>query len=137
DRRNFLRTTGAAAVAAGAAAAPTHAGEIPAARLTRPGARLLTLASEWRPEPAGFGPERLARRLETATDGRYRIEIAYGSTEADLSYGNAWRHAKLHPAFAIFAGLPFGQGLEAPAQHAWLAVGGGEMRWDELAAEHG
>ena len=37
-------------------------------------------------------------------------------------------------AFAFFAGLPFAQGLDAPAQQAWLAVGGGEMLWDELAA---
>jgi TRAP-type mannitol/chloroaromatic compound transport system substrate-binding protein len=142
DRRNFLRTTGAAAVAAGAAAAPARASEVPAenaqpAPVTRPGARLLTLASERAPEPAGFGPDRLAHRIETATDGRYRIEIAHDNADADLTYGNAWRHSKLHPAFAFFAGLPFAQGLDASAQHTWLAVGGGEMLWDELAAEHG
>jgi TRAP-type mannitol/chloroaromatic compound transport system substrate-binding protein len=140
DRRNFLRTTGAAAVAAGTAAAPALAVETQSANtspVTRPGAKLLTLGSEWAPEPAGFGPERLARRIETATDGRYRIEIAYGNADADLTYGSAWRHAKLHPAFAFFAGLPFAQSLDASAHHTWLAVGGGEMLWDELAAEHG
>jgi TRAP-type mannitol/chloroaromatic compound transport system substrate-binding protein len=142
DRRNFLRTTGAAAVAAGTAAAPARASEeqagpAQAAPIVRSAARLLTLSSEWSPEPAGFGPERLARRIETASDGRYRIEIAHGNAEADLTYGNALRHAKLHPVFAYFAGLPFAQGLDAPAQQTWLAVGGGEMLWDELAAEHG
>jgi TRAP-type mannitol/chloroaromatic compound transport system substrate-binding protein len=140
DRRNFLRTTGAAAVAAGTAAAgaaEAPAGNAQAAPIIRSGARLLTLGSEWAPELAGFGPERLARRIETATDGRYRFEIVSGNTDADLAYGSASRHAKLHPAFAFFAGLPFAQGLGASAQHTWLAVGGGEMLWDELAAEHG
>ena len=126
DRRNFLSATGAAAVAAGTAAAPALAVEVRRAKtapVSRAGAKLLTLASEWAPEPAGFGPERLARRIETATDGRYRIEIAYGNADGDLTYGGAWRHAKLHPAFAFFAGLPFAQGLGASAQHTWLAVG--------------
>ena len=140
DRRNFLRTTGAAAVAAGTAAAPAQAAEdaareYPARRATR--RKAAHAGSEWAPEPAGFGPERLARRIETATDGRYRIDIAHGNADADLTYGSALRHAKLHPAFAFFAGLPFAQGLDASAQHTWLAVGGGEMLWDELAAEHG
>jgi TRAP-type mannitol/chloroaromatic compound transport system substrate-binding protein len=142
DRRNFLRTTGAAAVAAGTAAAPARAAEAPdgsvqAAPVTRPGARLLTLGSEWAREPAGLGPDRLARRIEMATDGRYRIEVAHGTADAELTYGSASRHAKAHPAFAFFAGLPFAQGLDASAHHTWMAVGGGEMLWDELAAEHG
>ena len=49
DRRNFLRTTGAAAVAAGTAAAPALAVETQSANtppVARPGARLLTLGSE-------------------------------------------------------------------------------------------
>lgn len=137
DRRDFLKTTGAAAVAAGTAAAPAGATEAQAGPVTRPGARLLTLGSQWAPEPAGFGSERLARRIETATDGRYRIVVEHGHADADLTYGSAGRHAKLHPAFAFFAGLPFAQGLDAPAQQTWLAVGGGEMLWDELAAEFG
>ena len=136
DRRDFLKTTGAAAVTAGTAVSTTQAAaDAPAAPAILSGTRLLTLASEQAPEPVGFGPERLARRIETATDGRIRIDIRHGTADADLTYGSATRHADLHPAFAFFAGLPFGQGLDAPAQQAWLTVGGGEMLWDELAAE--
>ena len=139
DRRDFLKTTSAAAVAAGSAAASANAtaGDVPVAPVIRSGARLLTLGSQWGPEPAGFGPERLAQRIETATDGRYRIEIAHGNADDDLTYGNAGRHAALHPAFAFFAGLPFALGLDAAAQQTWLAVGGGEMLWDDLAFEFG
>jgi TRAP-type mannitol/chloroaromatic compound transport system substrate-binding protein len=138
DRRDFLKTTGAAAVAAGTTVSPAHAtGEAQPAPAVRSDARLLTLGSQWMPEPAGFGPERLARRIETATDGRYRIEVGHGHAEADLTYGSACRHASLHPAFSFFAGLPFAQGLDASAQQTWLAVGGGEMLWEELAAQFG
>jgi TRAP-type mannitol/chloroaromatic compound transport system substrate-binding protein len=138
DRRDFLKTTGAAAVAAGTAVSAAQASpDGPAAPAVLPGTKLLTLASESAPTPAEFGPERLARRIETATDGRIRIEIGHGTADADLTYGSACRHASLHPAFAFFAGLPFAQGLDAPAQHAWLAVGGGEMLWDDLALQFG
>jgi TRAP-type mannitol/chloroaromatic compound transport system substrate-binding protein len=138
DRRDFLKTTGAAAVAAGTAVSTAHApGDGPATPAVLSGTRLLVLGSEWAPESAGFGPERLAQRLAMATDGRYRIEVAHGNTDADLTYGSASRHAGLHPAFAYFAGLPFAQGLDAPAQHAWLAVGGGEMLWDDLGLQFG
>lgn len=136
DRRDFLKTTGAAAVTAGAAVSTAQAAPgAPAAPAILSGTRLLTLASEQAPEPVGFGPERLARRIETAADGRIRFDIGHGTADADLTYGGAIRHADRHPAFAFFAGLPFGQGLDAPSQQAWLAVGGGEMLWDEMAAE--
>jgi TRAP-type mannitol/chloroaromatic compound transport system substrate-binding protein len=131
-------------VAAGAATAATPAGankvelaDVQAAPIILSGTKLLTLSTEWAAEPVGFGPERLARRIEAATDGRFRIEIGHGGGDADLTYGSAARHASLHPAFAFFAGLPFAQGLDAPAQQAWLAIGGGEMLWDELDMQFG
>ncbi len=40
-------------------------------------------------------------------------------------------------AFHVFAGLPLAQGLEASDLQTWLAVGGGSMLWEELAAEFG
>jgi TRAP-type mannitol/chloroaromatic compound transport system substrate-binding protein len=139
DRRDFLRTSGAAAVAASTVAqtAEAEVAESRPAPAALAGARSLGLASRYAPDLAGFGPERLARRIETATGGRYRIDIQQGSIDADLSFGPVGRHANLHRAFAFFAGLPLAQGLDAPSQHAWLATGGGEMLWDELAAGFG
>ena len=137
DRRDFLRTTGAAAVAAGTTVTPAHAiGDAPAAPAVRSGSGCSRWARSGRSSP-GSGPgaagasHRDGHRRPLSHRGRD------GNAEADLTYGGAGRHASLHPAFAFFAGLPFGQGLDAAAQHAWLAVGGGEMLWDELAAELG
>jgi TRAP-type mannitol/chloroaromatic compound transport system substrate-binding protein len=135
DRRGFLKTTGAAAVVAGSASAAAAEDVAPATPSILPGARELMLSTDRSPVP-GEGADRLARRIETATGGRYRIAIRQHG-DADLSYGGVWRHAGLHRAFHIFAGLPFSQGLETSALHTWLAVAGGVMLWDELAAELG
>ena len=114
DRRDFLRTTSAAAMAGAASASAAAATEAQlGAPATLSGSRDLILASDARDLP-GSGADRLARRIETATEGRYRIELASGA-DAELTYGGAWRHAGLHPAFAMFAGLPFSQGLDAPS----------------------
>ncbi|HJU31914.1 MAG TPA: twin-arginine translocation signal domain-containing protein [Hyphomicrobiaceae bacterium] len=139
DRRNFLKTTGAVAVAASAATAPASAAEeeAPDRHLPAPailsGTRVLALSSQW-VQHAGCGPERLARRIEAATGGRYRFAIGHEMGDAEVTYGSAGRHIARHPAFAFFAGLPFAQGLGAADQAAWLSVGGGGMLWDELAA---
>lgn len=136
DRRDFLRTTGAAAVAGGTATAATAGEAAPvAAPAVLSGIRELTLASDRGAVP-GEGADRLARRIEAATDSRYRVTAAQGG-EADFSYGGVWRHARLHRSFHVFAGLPFAQGLEASAHQTWLAAGGGSMLWEELAAEFG
>jgi TRAP-type mannitol/chloroaromatic compound transport system substrate-binding protein len=141
DRRGFLKTTSAAAVAAGAASAATPAAAGEAAPIAAPaiasGVRQLTLTSWHGGDLAGLGTHRLVRSLETATDGRCRIVAAADAASSDLTYGFASRHAGLHRAFQVFAGLPLSQGLDAPAQLTWLAVGGGAMLWDELAAQFG
>ncbi len=137
DRRDFLRTTSAAAVAVGAASAPVAAARDPhQTPAILSGIRELALSSS-RAYPPGEGSDRLARRIETATDGRYRIVAWTPGAAPDLTYGPAYHTTGPHHALAFFAGLPFSQGLDAAAQQAWLAVGGGAMLWDELAAEHG
>jgi TRAP-type mannitol/chloroaromatic compound transport system substrate-binding protein len=137
DRRDFLKTTGAAAVAAGSAASTPAAGG--AFRPTTPAVlsdvQQLTLASTSPTDLPGAGAERLAHRIEAATGGRFRIEVQSGPDEADLSFGPA-DHAA-HPAFAFFAGLPLGHGLGAAEMQTWLGPGGGQMLWDELAWAHG
>jgi TRAP-type mannitol/chloroaromatic compound transport system substrate-binding protein len=134
DRRGFLKTTGAAAVAAGTATG-ARAEQAQAAPAILSGAKPLSIASTWGGDLPGGGAERLAWRIETATGGRYRIEMAAGAGDADLTYGGTT--AALHPAFAVFSGLPFGQGLAAAAHNTWLTAGGGQMLWDELAGEFG
>lgn len=131
DRRDFLKVGGAAAVTAGSAGAATAQ----SAPVILPGATELRLASPGLPDVPGFGPDRLARRLELATGGRYRIVADAGG--ADLVFGDANRQRDRHPAFAVFAGLPLGQGLDTAAHQTWLAVGGGQMLWDDLAAQFG
>lgn len=137
DRRDFLKTTGAAAVTVGATTAAVAGGDAQAvaAPAVVSGVRELTLASSYGSDAPGEGADRLARRIETATDGRYRIvRVPPGS--GDLAYGSADSVAA-HRAFGYFAGLPLSQGFYATDQLTWLAIGGGAMLWDELAADFG
>jgi TRAP-type mannitol/chloroaromatic compound transport system substrate-binding protein len=133
DRRDFLKVGGAAAVTAGGVGTAT-AQSAPA---ILPDATELRLASPDLPDAPGFGPDRLARRIELATGGRYCITATPDVGAADLVFGNVNRQRDLHPAFAFFAGLPLGLGLDAPWQQAWLAIGGGQMLWDDLAGRFG
>lgn len=128
DRRDFLKVGGAAAVAVGGAG--TVAAQ--AAPVIE-----LRLASPDQPDVPGFGPDRLARRIELATGGRYHITPSSDLTAADLIFGDVNRRRDQHPAFAYFAGLPLGLGLDAARHQAWLAIGGGQMLWDDLADRFG
>lgn len=146
DRREFLITSSGAAVAA-ASATPVQAGDAPApaAGAPLPGTvPLLRLAMPWtdRPQGPADGAHRLARRLEALTGGRYRIEIAasVGSVpdhDAELALCPTHDFAPLHPAFAYFAGLPGSGGLGAQDLAHWIAIGGGQMLWDDLSRRHG
>jgi TRAP-type mannitol/chloroaromatic compound transport system substrate-binding protein len=140
DRRAFLITGGGAAVAAASVpGSPLQAAEPPVPAL-RADATVLRLAMDW-PDTAG-GPaddvHRLARRITVMTDGRVGIDIVAGSEpDADLRHGTADDDAGTHPAFAYFAGLPGGAGLDVHDFAHWLAVGGGQILWDDLSAGHG
>jgi TRAP-type mannitol/chloroaromatic compound transport system substrate-binding protein len=133
DRRDFLKVGGAAAVTVGGAG--TAAAQSAPAIL--PGAIELRLASPDQPDVPGFGPDRLARRIELATSGRYRITSTPDVAAADLVFGNVNRQRDRHPAFAFFAGLPLGLGLDQARHQTWLAIGGGQMLWDDLAGQFG
>jgi len=133
DRRDFLKVGSAAAVAVGGASS-TSAQTAPA---ILPGATELRLASPALVDVPGFGPDRLARRIELVTGGRYHITAAPDAMAADLVFGDVNRHRNQHPAFAYFAGLPLGIGLDPVRQQTWLAIGGGQMLWDDLAGGFG
>lgn len=149
DRRSFLKTTGAAATAAGIAAPATQALSAPA---VIPLARELAVALPW--PDAVAGPHDDARRLlaaiTAATEGRLRFVIpppaarrtgtcidSVARGDAGLYVASDDDHVGLDPAFAWFAGLPGGMGLPPDAHEAWLIAAGGQMLWDELGREHG
>ncbi len=147
DRRDFLRTTGgaAAAVATAGATAATAAAQdrapLAAPHLSK-GLIELTLASAWREATAGFADNahRLARRIEHMSASQIRVAVTPGQAargSADMMFGTANDQTSVHPAFAFFAGLPGDMGLAPADFDGWLAVGGGQLMWDDLAAEAG
>jgi TRAP-type mannitol/chloroaromatic compound transport system substrate-binding protein len=140
DRRGFLKSGGAAAVATAAAPARAEANLAAPGGNTRPpplpGARVLTLALAPGYDLAGFAADRLANRIAVATGGRLRLERG-DAAASDLSFGDAHRLSALHPGFAFFAGLPAGAGLPSADLDAWLVLGGGQLLCDELARPFG
>jgi TRAP-type mannitol/chloroaromatic compound transport system substrate-binding protein len=155
DRRAFLRTTGGAAVAAsaGTAAAAHTAPELSqdtsvAAPGLVSGITELRLAGPWSAGFAGHADQaqRLVRRIEAMSGGRYRVSLAAGladglaavrADEADLYFGTEHDHLAHHRALAYFAGLPGNRGVPPHDFVAWVLVGGGQELWDDLAAGFG
>jgi TRAP-type mannitol/chloroaromatic compound transport system substrate-binding protein len=143
DRREFLITSGGAAVAtATVASSQATENSIESSRSFARDAAVLRLDMPWADTPQGpaDSARRLIRRFETMTGGRYRIEITSGgglAGDADILLGSAHDFATFHPAFSYFAGLPGSSGLRAADFAHWLAVGGGQMLWDDLAGEQG
>lgn len=152
DRRDFLRTTGTAAAAATVPATlPARAGataEPPAPALAK-GLREIRVATSWPDNGKGPGDSarRLLRRIEVATEGRYRFVMiatdhqtgieAVREGLAEAYHGCEHDHATHHRGFSYFAGLPAQHGLRASAIEAWLLTAGGQPLWDELAAQFG
>src|SRR5262245_21825969 len=139
DRRGFLISGGAAAVATGAAPAMAAKTEAEACqeRGQVPAARVLALAVAPAYDHPGFGADRLAGRIALATAGRFRIERVGPAARADMRFTDACWLSNLHPAFAFFAGLPLGEGLPSAELDGWLTLGGGQLLWDELARPFG
>lgn len=139
DRRTFLKTT---TVAAGSGLAlsttPARAEDDPPATpaLSR-GIKQLTFAAAWGPDVPVLGDaaQRLRERLGRVLESCYHIIDVGASEGADLKLG--FVSAVENPAFAFFDGLPGSYGIEPAQLQAWLAVGGGQMLWDDVAAQHG
>lgn len=146
DRRDFLKSTGSAAavvgVASTAASGNTNAAAHDfAAPNIASGTRELTLAMSALDNGRGSGESarRLARRIESLTSGAYRINIIAGDEvrDADIRHGSAHDYHETDAAFSYFAGLPGRHGLAATDLDAWMAVGGGQMLWDDISSKHG
>lgn len=139
DRRTFLKTT---TVAAGSSLAlsttPAGAGDHePAAPALSRSIRKLTFAAAWAPDVPVLGDagQRLRQRLGHVLHGSCHLAQADAPESADLRLGPV--SVEHDPVFAFFAGLPGSYGLEPAQLQAWLAVGGGQMLWDDIAAQYG
>lgn len=136
DRRDFLRTTGGFAAAAGCAAVPAAAqsGRAPVESRT-----LRAFACPWSASTAGYADDahRLARRIRMLLEAD-ELEVRFAaSRQADFVFSPAQSDVALHPAFAFFGGLPGPDTLAPRELESWLLTGGGQDLWDDLAARHG
>ncbi len=138
DRRDFLKTTSAAAIMAAGALAPAAT----SAAVGSPAApaisvRRLKFAMAWPDNGVGLGDSgrRLACRISELTERRIVIEHvdAAARASADLYFDTDHSRIDRHPAFAYFAGLPGSSALPPGDLVGWLTVGGGEALWDDLA----
>ncbi len=141
DRRTFLKTTTAAAgsslaVSAVAGQAVAATPEITAPALNT-GMAELAFSTPWTAdEPVrGDAAGRLVARLKQTLGDRYFIRQVDDAAEADLTF--ALHDADADLGFAFFGGLPGSFGLDPAFLQAWIAVGGGQILWDDLAAQHG
>jgi TRAP-type mannitol/chloroaromatic compound transport system substrate-binding protein len=141
-RRDFLKTTGKAAVAA-AAATTIAAPAVHAAKTYR-----WKMVTTWPPNLPVLqtGAERFAKRVEEATDGQIKIQVFAGGElvpplgvfdavsdgTVEVGSGAAYYWAGKVPAAQWFAAVPFGfnpQGI-----NAWFYSGGGLQLWEEVYA---
>ena len=153
-RRSFLRGAaliGAATTGVGIAATIMKSREHtagPVAEGTQEGApaatagtvRKLTMVTTWPKNlpGVGTGAERLAKRIETLTEGRLTVKVyaagervsAFGSFDAvaqgkaDFYHGAEYYWQGKSKAFNFFASVPFG--MTATEHKSWIHYGGGQ-----------
>ncbi len=141
QRRNFLKTAGAAtAVAAGATIAKaddkkTHQWK---------------MVTTWPKNFPGLGTaaNKLAETINTLTDGQIQVKV-YGAGElvpalecfdavsngtAQMAHGASYYWKGKHEATQFFSAVPFG--LTANEMNAWFYYGDGIKLWNELYAKY-
>ena len=144
ERREFIKTAGAGAIAAGAllAGAPDVR-----AQNTIEITMVTTCPRDF--PGLGTGAQRFAQRLTDMTNGRMKVnyfaagervkafdsfdEVASGN--AQMYHGAEYYWKGKHPGFPYFCSVPFG--LTYAEMNSWIRFGGGQELWDELAAEYG
>lgn len=111
----------------------------------------LTMVTSWPKNFPGLGTaaERFSQRVETASDGRYKIKV-FGGGElvhplkchdavqegtADLYHSADYYYVGKAKALGFFTAVPFG--FRADEMDAWLHHGGGQALWDEVNAQFG
>src|SRR4051812_35925865 len=138
DRRRFISTTGTAAAAAGALAAPAIAQTAPEIkwRLTSSFPKSLDTI---------FGAaDVFAKAVAEATDNKFQIQVfAAGEIVPGLAAADAVQNGTVEmagtasyyyfgkdPTFALACAVPFG--LNARMQNAWMSFGGGNELMNEF-----
>lgn len=148
DRREFLTSTGGIAAAGAGLAAPLAAAASPSSPQIASSSRSLRIAVPQSIETlaTGMAARRIAHRLQAALPDETLVDVvsvrgtgldAIRAGEADAYYGLESDHAHLHPAFALFSGMPTGEHLGACEHDAWLVAAGGGELWQELSASLG
>jgi TRAP-type mannitol/chloroaromatic compound transport system substrate-binding protein len=95
----------------------------------------------------GTGAERLAERITTLSEGKIEVKVfaagelvppfqsfdAVSAGNAEMAHSAAYYWQGKSPGFNFFTAVPFGL---LPMEHAsWIAYGGGQELWDELALQ--
>jgi TRAP-type mannitol/chloroaromatic compound transport system substrate-binding protein len=144
-RRDFVKTVGAGGALVGTAAA---ASSFPTPAIAQ-GVKQFKMVTTWPKNFPGLGTgaERLAERITTMSEGQIEVKVfaagelvpafqsfdAVSSGNAEMSHSAAYYWQGKSPGFNFFTVVPFGL---MPIEHAsWIAYGGGQELWDELAAQ--
>jgi TRAP-type mannitol/chloroaromatic compound transport system substrate-binding protein len=131
----------------GATAAVAAAAGLPRPAIAQ-GGKELTMVTEWAPDLIPYQPsaERLARSIETMSDGRLRIKVypqntlvkafetfdAVSAGVADIYHSSDNYFGSKVPALNFFSEIPFG--MTADEVSSWITFGGGQALWDEVDA---
>ena len=151
-RRSFLKG-GAIAAAAATSGVLVSCGKTEPVAQKAPAqtktVKELKMVTSWPKNFPGLGTAaaRFAKRIEDATNGRYKIRV-YGGNElvpslkamdavqegtADMYHSAEYYYRGKSEAFAFYAAVPFG--FTAAEMDAWLFHGGGQQLWDEISAD--
>ncbi|BAZ92505.1 TRAP-type mannitol/chloroaromatic compound transporter, periplasmic component [Thiohalobacter thiocyanaticus] len=143
-RRDFVRSAGAGAMAAGSLLAGAPA--VAAGKKLR-----WKMVTTWPKNFPGLGTgaNHLARLITEMSDGRLQVKV-YGAGElvpafeifdavsrgtAEMGHGAAYYWKGKSQAAQFFSAVPFG--LTAQEMNGWLYHGGGMQLWQEIYAEFG
>lgn len=141
DRRDFLKSTGGlAAVAAGCASASASAAGLATPAIVGRAGRPISVAMPWTRHPAGYASDahRLTVTIATALGDGFTVDVQSDrAVPTDVAIAPVCQDTALHPAFAYFGGLPGFEAMSPVELESWLATGGGQELWDDLAAPHG
>ena len=142
DRRSFIKSTGTAAVAVPALAAPAIAQSAPEIkwRLTSSFPKTLDILYS--------SAEQFAKFVAEATDNRFQIQVfpageiappleaanEVGRGSIEMCQTASYYYWGKDPCFAVGTGLPFG--LNARQQNGWMYFGGGMKLMNDFFAGH-